>query len=194
MPWKPPPDAVFNVRSVILDDVAVSRVLRRMAYEIAERAGPNVYLVGIQTRGVVLAARIAKILATEGDPKGGTLGGPRLGAVDITMYRDDFSFGAPKQDVGPTDLPQPIDGQIVVLVDDVLYTGRTVRAAMDVLLDYGRPKAIHLACMVDRGNRELPIAPDFVGARVTTGPNESVRVMLSERGEPDQVVLREKVG
>lgn len=168
----------------------MGRVLRRMAAEITERAGPHVYLVGIQTRGVHLAARMAKILAHESDPEGG----PRLGAVDITMYRDDLHFGSPKQEVGPTDLPQSIDGQVVVLVDDVLYTGRTVRAAMDVLLDYGRPKAIHLACMVDRGNRELPIQPDFVGVKVTTGPNESVRVMLAERGEEDQVVLREKVG
>lgn len=190
MPWKPPPDAVFLVRSVVLDDVAVGRVIRRMAYEIAERAGPNVYLVGIQTRGVHLAARIAGVLANEADPKES----PRVGAVDITMYRDDVYIGSPKQEVGPTDLPHSIDGQTIVLVDDVLYTGRTVRAAMDVLLDYGRPKAIHLAAMVDRGNRELPIQPDFVGVRVTTGPNESVRVMLSERGETDQVVLREKVG
>jgi pyrimidine operon attenuation protein / uracil phosphoribosyltransferase len=190
VPWKPPPDAVFNVRSVVLDDVAMGRVLRRMAYEVAEKVGPNAYLIGIQTRGVHLAARMASILANEADPKGG----PRLGTVDITMYRDDLHMGSPKQEVGPTDLSHSIDGQTVVLVDDVLYTGRTIRAAMDVLLDYGRPKAIHLACMVDRGNRELPIQPDFVGVRVTTGPNESVRVMLSERGETDQVVLREKVG
>ncbi len=190
MPWKPPPDAVFNVRSVVLDEIAVSRVLRRMAYEIAERAGPNVYLVGIQTGGAHLAARMAKVLGNDGDPAGG----PRLGTVDITLYRDDIYIGQPKQEVGPTDLPAAIDGQTVVLVDDVLYTGRTVRAAMDVLLDYGRARAIHLAVMVDRGNRELPIQPDFVGVRVPTGPNESVRVMLSERGETDQVVLREKVG
>ena len=196
MPWKPPPDAVFNVRSVVLDEAAVSRVLRRMAYEIAERAGPKVYLVGIQTRGAYLAARIAQILAREGGPEGleTPAKGPRLGAVDITLYRDDLHIGRPRHEVGRTDLPEAIDGQTVVLVDDVLYTGRTVRAAMDVLLDYGRARAIQLAVMVDRGNRELPIQPDYVGVRVPTGPTESVRVMLSERGETDQVVLREKVG
>lgn len=187
MPWKPPPDAVFNVRSVVLDELALARVLRRMAYEIAERAGPNVYLVGIQTRGAHLAARMAKILSEEEGHE------PRLGAVDITLYRDDLHLG-PKPEVGRTNLPVDIDGQTLVLVDDVLYTGRTVRAAMDVLLDYGRPRAIHLAVMVDRGQRELPIQPDFVGVRVQTGANESVRVMLTERGETDQVVLREKVG
>ncbi len=190
MPWKPPPDAVFNVRSVVLDEIAVARVLRRMAYEIVERAGPDVYLVGIQTGGAHLAARMAKILAGAGE--GGR--GPRFGTVDITLYRDDVYLGGPKHELGRTNLPETVDGQTIVLVDDVLYTGRTVRAAIDVLLDYGRARAVHLAVMVDRGNRELPIQPDFVGVRVQTGLNESVRVMLSERGETDQVVLREKVG
>jgi pyrimidine operon attenuation protein/uracil phosphoribosyltransferase len=102
-------------------------------------------------------------------------------------------MGLPKPEIGPTDLPASIEGRTVVLVDDVLYTGRTIRAAMDVLADYGRPKAVQLAVLVDRGRRELPIQPDFVGIRVQTSADQSVRVMLSERGEPDRVVLRQRV-
>ena len=100
--------------------------------------------------------------------------------------------GLPKPEIGPTELPEPIDGRTVVLVDDVLFTGRTIRAAMDVLADYGRPRAVKLAALVDRGRRELPIQPDVVGVVVDTTASESVRVMLSERGEGDRVVLRER--
>ena len=117
---------------------------------------------------------------------------PTLGAVDIALYRDDVFRGLPKPEIGPTDLPEPIDGRAVVLVDDVLFTGRTIRAAMDVLADYGRPRAVKLAALVDRGRRELPIQPDVVGVTVQTEATESVRVMLKERGESDRVVLRER--
>jgi pyrimidine operon attenuation protein/uracil phosphoribosyltransferase len=117
---------------------------------------------------------------------------PLLGAVDITLYRDDVFRGLPKPEIGPTELPEGIDGQTIILVDDVLFTGRTVRAAMDVLADYGRPRAVQLAVLIDRGRRELPIQPDYVGAEVQTTGAESVRVMLKERGEPDRVVLRER--
>jgi len=112
--------------------------------------------------------------------------------VDISLYRDDVFHGLPKPEIGPTDLPAPIDGRTVVLVDDVLYTGRTIRAAMDVLADYGRPRAVKLVALVDRGRRELPIQPDVAGVRVDTTAAESVRVHLSERGEVDRVVLRER--
>jgi len=117
---------------------------------------------------------------------------PLLGAVDISLYRDDVFRGLPKPEIGPTELPQPIDGRTIVLVDDVLYTGRTVRAAMDVLADYGRPRAVKLAALVDRGRRELPIQPDVVGVALETTASESVRVMLAELGDEDRVVLRER--
>jgi pyrimidine operon attenuation protein / uracil phosphoribosyltransferase len=185
---KPPPAEQNLVeRGEILDAVGMARVLRRMAFEILERVGAQAYFVGIRTGGAFLAERMVQLLAEAGD------GRPTLGAVDITLYRDDVFLGLPKPEVGPTELPAGIEGRTVVLVDDVLYTGRTVRAAMDVLADYGRPQAVQLAALIDRGRRELPIQPDYVGVRVQTTADQSVRVMLSEKGEPDRVVLRERV-
>jgi pyrimidine operon attenuation protein/uracil phosphoribosyltransferase len=183
----PPPEKDLVERSELLDALGIARVLRRMAFEILERNGPDAYVVGVRTGGAFLAERMVKLLAEAGEKR------PTLGAIDITLYRDDVFLGLPKPEIGPTELPERIAGRTVVLVDDVLYTGRTVRAAMDVLLDYGRPRAIQLAALVDRGCRELPIQPDFVGVRVQTSEQESVRVMLSERGEPDRVVLRERL-
>jgi pyrimidine operon attenuation protein/uracil phosphoribosyltransferase len=188
-PRQPPPDKDLIERREILDAAGVSRTLRRMALEIAERVPQGdrpLYLVGIRTGGAFLAQRLSAMLAEAGEPP------PLLGAVDISLYRDDVFRGLPKPEIGPTELGQPIDGRTVVLVDDVLYTGRTVRAAMDVLADYGRPRAVKLAVLVDRGRRELPIQPDFVGLSLQTTARESVRVMLAERGEPDRVVLRER--
>lgn len=182
-----PPESNLVERSEILDAVGMARVLRRIAFEIVERNGADAYIVGIRTGGALLAHRIVDLLAQSGEKK------PALGAVDITLYRDDVFLGLPKPEIGPTDLHESLDGRTVVLVDDVLFTGRTVRAAMDVLADYGRPRAVQLAVLVDRGRRELPIQPDFVGVRLQTSDNESVRVMLTERGEPDRVVLRERV-
>jgi pyrimidine operon attenuation protein/uracil phosphoribosyltransferase len=182
-----PADSNLIEKAEILDAVGIWRVLRRMAFEIVERNGPDLYIVGVRTGGAILAERIVKALAESGERQ------PTLGAVDITLYRDDVFFGLPKPEIGPTELPATIEGRTVVLVDDVLYTGRTVRAAMDVLADYGRPRAVQLAVLVDRGRRELPIQPDFVGVRVQTTANQSVRVMLHERGETERVVLREKV-
>ena len=189
-PRLPPPDADLLERREILDATGMVRVLRRMAYELVERVGHQgeaIYLVGIRTGGAHLAHRLVELIRTSGDTPP-----PTLGAVDISLYRDDVFRGLPKPEIGPTELPQPIEGRIVVLVDDVLFTGRTVRAAMDVLGDYGRPRAVKLAVLVDRGLRELPIQPDFVGVEVQTTPAESVRVMLKERGEVDRVVLRER--
>jgi pyrimidine operon attenuation protein/uracil phosphoribosyltransferase len=174
-------------RAEILDGVAMARVLRRMAFEIFERSGAQAYFVGIRTGGAFLAERMVEMLAEAGEER------PTLGAVDITLYRDDVFLGLPKPEIGPTELPVSIDGRTVVLVDDVLYTGRTIRAAMDVLVDYGRPRAVQLAALVDRGRRELPIHPDFVGVRLQTSAQESVRVMLREKGEPDRVVVRERI-
>jgi pyrimidine operon attenuation protein/uracil phosphoribosyltransferase len=190
MPRLPPPDADLIERREILDAAGMARGLKRMAYELVERVGHEgdaIYLVGVRTGGAYLAARLAELIRAAGDtPR------PTLGAVDISLYRDDVFRGLPKPEIGPTDLPEPIEGRMVVLVDDVLYTGRTIRAAMDVLGDYGRPRAVKLAVLVDRGRRELPIQPDFVGANVQTTAAESVRVLLKERGEPDRVVLRER--
>lgn len=182
----PPAEPELVERSELLDELALHRVLRRMAFEILERAGAEAYFVGIRTGGAFLAQRMVDLLQQAGEPR------PALGAVDITLYRDDVFLGLPKPEIGPTDLPDGIEGRVVVLIDDVLFTGRTVRAAMDVLADYGRPRAVQLAALVDRGRRELPIQPDYVGVRVQTTADQSVRVMLKERGEPDRVVLRER--
>jgi pyrimidine operon attenuation protein/uracil phosphoribosyltransferase len=190
-PRSPPPDNDLLERREILDEAGLARTLRRMALEIAERIPPGerpLYFVGIRTGGAFLAQRLRELVAAAGE------GSPLLGAVDITLYRDDVFRGLPKPEIGPTDLSEPVDGKTIVLVDDVLFTGRTVRAAMDVLADYGRPRAVKLAALVDRGRRELPIQPDFVGVKVDTTASESIRVMLKERGEPDRVVLRERKG
>src|SRR5262245_35110067 len=180
-PRPPPPENDLVERREIFDEAGMARALRRMGYEIVERAGAGdpqpIYLVGIRTGGAFLAQRLAQLIGGEGEG-----GRPTLGAVDITLYRDDVFRGLPKPEIGPTELPESVEGRTVVLVDDVLYTGRTVRAAMDVLADYGRPRAVKLAALVDRGWRELPIQPDFVGIVVQTTTSESVRVMLKERG------------
>jgi pyrimidine operon attenuation protein/uracil phosphoribosyltransferase len=189
MPRKPPPDQNLVERRELMDGAAIARTLRRMALEIAEMVPPDdrpLYLVGVRTGGAHLAHRLCGLLVESAEPK------PLLGAVDISLYRDDVFHGLPKPEIGPTDLPEPIEGRTVVLVDDVLYTGRTVRAAMDVLADYGRPRAVKLAALIDRGRRELPIQPDIVGLTVETTAGESVRVHLTERGEADRVVLRER--
>ena len=175
-------------RAEILDAVGMARVLRRIAFEIVERNGHDAYFVGIHTGGALLAERMVKLLIDGGEKR------PDQGAVDITLYRDDVFKGLPKPEIGPTDLTRSIDDRTVVLIDDVLFTGRTVRAAMDVLADYGRPRVVQLAVLVDRGRRELPIQPDYVGVRLQTTAEQSVRVMFSERGETDRVVLRERIG
>jgi pyrimidine operon attenuation protein/uracil phosphoribosyltransferase len=175
-------------RSEILDTVGIARVLRRIAFEIVERNGHDAYFVGIHTGGAVLAERMVKLLVDSGEKR------PDHGEIDITLYRDDAFHGLPKPEIGPTDLKESIDDRVVVLIDDVLFTGRTVRAAMDVLVDYGRPRAVQLAVLVDRGRRELPIQPDYVGVRVQTTAEQSVRLTFSETGEPNRVVLRERIG
>jgi pyrimidine operon attenuation protein / uracil phosphoribosyltransferase len=175
-------------RSEILDAVGMSRVLRRIAFEIVERTGHEAYFVGIHTGGALLAERMVKLLVDGGEKR------PDLGAIDITLYRDDVFKGLPKPEIGPTDLKQSIDDRTVVLIDDVLFTGRTVRAAMDVLADYGRPRAVQLAVLIDRGRRELPIQPDYVGVRLQTTAEQSVHVSFSEHGDPDRAVLLERNG
>jgi pyrimidine operon attenuation protein / uracil phosphoribosyltransferase len=172
-------------KQVVLDKRAILRALRRIAQEITERNGglDGVALVGIRTRGVDLAKRLCEMLEKD---EGQT---PPMGELDITLYRDDApSRGMPE--VRPTKMPFDVEGKLIVLVDDVLYTGRTVRAAIDALMDFGRPKAIQLAVLVDRGHRELPIAADYVGRVVQTRADESVRVRSEARDGEDRVVLR----
>jgi pyrimidine operon attenuation protein / uracil phosphoribosyltransferase len=170
---------------VVLEEAEISRVLTRIAHEIIERTrgAQQVVLLGIPTRGVPLAARLAAgIQQVEGHPI------PH-GSLDITMYRDDLRL-RPARTLGRTQVPPDgIDGQIVVLVDDVLYSGRTVRAALDALNDLGRPRAVQLAVLVDRGHRELPIRPDYVGKNLPTSQHELVRVLLTEVDGEDAVLL-----
>lgn len=176
------------LRRVLADGTAVARMVRRIAEEILERneGAQSVALVGIRTGGLHLAERVqAHIETVEGVR-------PPLGAIDITLYRDDVFQGLPRPEIGPTDLPFDPGGVTVVLVDDVLYTGRTVRAALDALTDYGRPRAVQLAVLVDRGHRELPIGPDYVGLTAETRGDESVKVELSETGGDDQILLRSR--
>ncbi len=162
--------------TIVLDPRAVDRTLRRMADQILELndGTDRLIIVGIQRRGVQLADRIVKIIETQ---EGVTL--PR-GALDITLYRDDLQTVGPRPVVGATHLPWTIDGQRVVIVDDVLYTGRTIRAALDELADFGRPARIALAVLIDRGGRELPIHADIVGKRIDVVEGQRVDVFVED--------------
>jgi pyrimidine operon attenuation protein/uracil phosphoribosyltransferase len=168
----------------LLDEHEMRRTLERMATGIVERCPGTepLILVGIQRRGVELAQRLAGLLQQERSSL-------RLGRLDITLYRDDLQQIGPRPVVGPTDLPPDLDGAVVVLVDDVLYTGRTIRAALDEFADFGRPRRILLCVLVDRGGRELPIQPDIVGLAVTAGPRQRVDVSVAELDGRDGVDL-----
>jgi len=170
--------------TVILNAPAIARALTRIAHEIAERneAGAEVVLVGIPLVGDVLAARLGKILSDIWQ-----LPVP-VGVLDVSMHRDDLDQRAAPT-IHPTVMPFDVTGRTVVLVDDVFFTGRTTRAAMDALNDFGRPKNIQLAVLVDRGHRQLPVRADFVGKNVPTAITEKVRVRLDLPGQPDEVVL-----
>jgi pyrimidine operon attenuation protein/uracil phosphoribosyltransferase len=172
-------------RSTILDARALSRALQHMAVAIVEltHGTADLMLIGIQRRGVELAERIGKVIETD---RGVTV--PR-GALDITLYRDDLETIGPKPVIGATHLPGDLAGKHVVIVDDVLYTGRTVRAALDELADFGRPKRISLAVLIDRGGRELPIQADVVGSVVETNPGDRVDVLVKELDGRDEVEL-----
>jgi pyrimidine operon attenuation protein/uracil phosphoribosyltransferase len=171
------------VKTVVSAD-EMRRALRRMAHQVLERNGgaDGLVLLGIPTRGVPLAGRLAgSIGEIEGTPV-------PAGSLDVTLYRDDYARTGPKP-LGRTDLPADLTGRVVVLVDDVLYTGRTIRAAMDAVMDNGRPAAIQLAALIDRGHRELPIRADFVGKNLPTARDEKVEVHLVECDGVDEVVL-----
>jgi pyrimidine operon attenuation protein/uracil phosphoribosyltransferase len=176
---------------VLLDEEQVGRTLARMTHEIAEQSPDltTLALVGIQRRGVELAVRLAGLLESFYGVR------PPTGAIDITFYRDDIdaraggSYEQPR--VHSTDLPFDVNDKTIVLVDDVLYTGRTIRAAIEALFDYGRPLVVRLAVLVDRGHRDLPIRPDFVGKNVPTSRNEAVVVHLVETDGSDEVAIEE---
>jgi pyrimidine operon attenuation protein/uracil phosphoribosyltransferase len=172
-------------RSALLDAPAIARAIDRISSDIVALAGHTgrLVLVGIQRRGVELADRIgARIRDRHGVEV-------EHGALDITLYRDDLNEIGPRPVIGETRLPRTLDGRVVVIVDDVLFTGRTIRAALDQIADFGRPARIGLAVLIDRGGRELPIQADIVGERVTAGPHDRVDVLLEEVDGRDAVEL-----
>ncbi len=169
---------------IVLDGPDITRALTRITHEILERnrGSADLLLLGIPTRGVNLAQRIAKRMSeVEGHPI-------TAGALDVTMYRDDLRL-RPARSLEHTDIPDDVDDKIVVLIDDVLFSGRTIRAALDALNDVGRPRAVQLAVLVDRGHRELPIRADFVGKNLPTSLSEQVRVRLAETDDADGVTI-----
>jgi len=177
---------VADEEKLVLDSGAIARVLRRISSEIVERTRgiESLGLVGIRRGGVPISLRIAEeIMRTEG----------RLvlvGTVDITLYRDDAATALPDLKIGPSEIPFDVRGRDVVLVDDVLHTGRTVRAAIDCLLDYGRPRRVWLAVLCDRGGRELPVAPDFVGRKIDLREEEVLDVVMDGKLEERAVIRR----
>ena len=179
----------YTEKAVLMDGEAIRRSLVRISHEIVEKnkGVENIVLVGIRTRGVPIAERLADAI----EKIEGTR--PPVGVLDITLYRDDLSTLAYQPVVRTTELPVDISGKIVVLVDDVLYTGRTIRAALDAVIDMGRPTTIQLAVLIDRGHRELPIRADFVGKNVPTSSHEVVSVQLDTIDGEEKVVIKESV-
>ena len=176
-------------KTKILDKESIDRTLKRIAHEIIESAGTidDTALIGIKNRGAYLAERLAdKIKDITGKR-------PPVGALDITLYRDDLTQVSEQPIVHATEITFDIEGKRIVLVDDVLFTGRTIRCALDALIDFGRPRQIQLAVLVDRGHRELPIRADYAGKNVPTAIKEVVEVRLAESDGKDEVVICEKV-
>jgi pyrimidine operon attenuation protein/uracil phosphoribosyltransferase len=176
-----------KTKTQIMDAAGINRAISRLASQIVERntGSSDLLLIGIRRRGVPLSERIAdKIEQLEGER-------PPTGQLDITLYRDDLSTIGPRPVVNRTAIPEDVTDRVIVLVDDVLYTGRTVRAAMDEVVDFGRPRKVELAVLIDRGHRELPIQADYVGKHVQTSDSEIVKVMLSDFDGDEKVVLAE---
>jgi pyrimidine operon attenuation protein/uracil phosphoribosyltransferase len=176
-------------KAQIMDADDVARAIKRIAHQILERnrGAGDLILVGVRTRGAPLAVRIAEVMrAIEAREV-------PVGILDITLYRDDLQLVAKQPVVGRTELPSSIEDKVVVLIDDVLFTGRTIRAAMDEIMDFGRPKAIQLAVLIDRGHRELPIRADYVGKNVPTSAKEAISVMVKEQDGEDRVSVEEVV-
>ena len=180
------------MEKLILDSPSIERTVARIAHEILEKnkGAQRLSLIGIQTRGVILAARIQKTVLSIAQTN------LPLGILDINLYRDDLTTRLPagrqvseQPVIKKTEINFDLDGQTIVLVDDVLYTGRTVRSALDALVDFGRPKKIELAVLIDRGHRELPIRADFVGKNIPTSEEEIVHVRLSETDKAEEVLV-----
>jgi pyrimidine operon attenuation protein/uracil phosphoribosyltransferase len=185
----PDPSARPREKTQVLDEAALDRALTRIAHEILEKndGAKDLAFVGLRTRGVTIAHRLAEKIARI---DGATV---PVGTLDITLYRDDLDLrGTPV--IRGTEIPFSIKGKTVVLVDDVLFTGRTVRAALDALIDLGRPRMIQLATLIDRGHRELPIRPDYVGKNLPTSKKEIVAVRMKEHDGEDRVVIVEEEG
>jgi pyrimidine operon attenuation protein/uracil phosphoribosyltransferase len=180
----------FYDKAEIMDEDGIRRALVRIAHEITEKNKglDDVVLVGIRRRGVPLANRLAQILKDSENVE------VPVGELDITLYRDDLTLKFEQPRVGRTYLPFDVTGKKVVLVDDVLFTGRTVRAALDAIIDHGRPQSIQLAVLIDRGHREIPIRADYVGKNVPTSRKEVIHVRLSEIDGVDQVAISEEIG
>lgn len=183
------PAMQFQEKTKLLDAEALRRTLVRIAHEIVERnkGTERLALVGIHNRGALLARRVAEEIGRIERQR------PPVGTLDITLYRDDLSRIAPNPVIHATDIPFDITEQRVVLVDDVLFTGRTVRAALDALMDLGRPRSIQLAVLVDRGHRELPVRADYVGKNAPTSLQERIEVRLTEVDGRDEVVIEERM-
>ncbi|WML51940.1 bifunctional pyr operon transcriptional regulator/uracil phosphoribosyltransferase PyrR [Neobacillus sp. PS3-12] len=180
----------MTAKALVLDEQAIRRALTRISHQIIEKNKgiENCVLVGIRTRGIYLARRLAeRIMEIEGNPIA-------VGELDITLYRDDLTKKTVDQEplVKGSDIPVGITDKIIILVDDVLYTGRTVRAGMDALMDIGRPSSIQLAVLVDRGHRELPIRADYVGKNIPTSGSEKIVVELVELDKIDQVSIHDR--
>jgi pyrimidine operon attenuation protein/uracil phosphoribosyltransferase len=176
----------MRTKARVMDTDDMRRAVTRIAHEILERNGgvDNLAIVGIQTRGAFLARRVADEIRKIEDFE------VPVGILDITLYRDDLQTIADQPVVNESDIPFDIQGKTLILVDDVLYTGRTVRAALDEIIDFGRPKSVQLAVVIDRGHRELPIRADYVGKNVPTSDNEAIAVRITEKDGEDEVVIK----
>jgi len=177
----------MEIKAKIIDSIGLDRTITRLAHEIIEhnKGSENIVLLGMRTRGEFLAKRIqSKIYSIEGI-------NPNLGILDTTLYRDDFRIRLKQPEVSVTDISFDLSAKDVILVDDVLYTGRTVRAALDAIMDMGRPNTIQFCVLVDRGHREMPITADYIGKNIPTSMNEEVKVKMTEIDDEDSVYLVE---
>ncbi|NLY88113.1 MAG: bifunctional pyr operon transcriptional regulator/uracil phosphoribosyltransferase PyrR [Firmicutes bacterium] len=177
----------MGTKRLVMDEDAIRRVLYRLSHEITEenKGVDGLMLVGIRTRGVPLAKRLAAMIKEQEKVE------LPVGILDITFYRDDLTLISPQPVVRSTEIPGRVTDRKIVLVDDVLYTGRTIRAALDALMDLGRPRAIKLAVLIDRGHRQLPIRADYVGKTITTSAGETVQVLLKETDGEDLIYIEE---